>query len=129
MRPIRARSASRRAARTFLGPLFEGRSIVPNGNVDFTLVGLKPSQAGKLGITGSTANLPSVDSDLDRCAALAGTPRRRCYEQLDKRLTATIVPWVPYLQANVAHITGPRVTQWEFDQFTGTTAYAHVAVS
>ena len=40
-----------------------------------------------------------------------------------------IVPWVPYLQANVAHITGPHVTQWQFDQFTAATAYAHVAVS
>jgi peptide/nickel transport system substrate-binding protein len=114
---------------TFLRPLFDGRSIVANGNVDFTLVGLKPSQAKKLGITGSTSNIPSVDSTLDRCAALAGAPRRGCWENLDRTLMTKIVPWVPYLQAKVAHITGPRVTQWGFDQFAGTTAYAHVAVS
>ena len=27
-----------------------------------------------------------------------------------------------------AHITGPHVTQWQYDQFSGTTAYAQVAV-
>ena len=83
----------------------------------------------KLGLTGSTAGIPSVDSDLTRCEALAGQQRRTCYEQLDRKLMTEIVPWVPYLQANVAHITGPRVTHWEFDQFTASTAYAHVAVA
>ena len=113
---------------TFLEPLFDGRSIVPVGNADATLVGLRAGQAAKLGITGSTANVPSVDARLDRCAVLSGTPRRRCYEALDRTLMTSIVPWVPYLQANVAHITGPKVTKWQFDQFTATTAYAHVAV-
>jgi hypothetical protein len=36
---------------------------------------------------------------------------------------------VPYLQAKVAHITGPHVTQWQFDQLAATTAYAHVAAA
>ena len=36
---------------------------------------------------------------------------------------------MPYLLANVAHITGPHVTRWQFDQFAATTAYAHVAVA
>ena len=27
-----------------------------------------------------------------------------------------------------AHITGPTVTKWGYDQFSGGTAYAHVAV-
>ena len=29
---------------------------------------------------------------------------------------------------NAAHIVGPKVTQWQYDQFSGSTAYAHVAV-
>ena len=114
---------------TFLSPLFDGRTIIPVGNTNVSLVGLDPSQAGKLGLRGSTTNVPSVNADLDRCAARSGQSRRTCYERLDKVLMTKAVPWVPYLQANVAHITGPHVTQWRFDQFSAATAYAHVAVS
>jgi hypothetical protein len=35
---------------------------------------------------------------------------------------------VPYLEANANFITSPNVTQWEFDQFATSPAYAHVAV-
>jgi hypothetical protein len=34
-----------------------------------------------------------------------------------------------YLSTNAAHITGPHVTHWEYDQFGDGTAYAHVAVN
>jgi len=114
---------------TFFSPLFDGRLIVPRGNADLSLVGLGPARAKKLGVTGNTAAVPTVDRDLDRCAALAGRARLSCYEQLDRTLMTTVVPWIPYLQANVVHITGPRVTRWQFDQFSATTAFAHVAVA
>jgi peptide/nickel transport system substrate-binding protein len=114
---------------TFLEPLFDGRSIIPIGNGNASLIGLDPSQASRLGLTGDTANVPNVNADLDRCAARPGRSRRTCYERLDRTLMTKIVPWVPYLQANVAHITGPHVTQWQFDQSTAATAYAHVAVN
>jgi len=39
-----------------------------------------------------------------------------------------VVPWVPYLFANVATILGPGVTNWSYDQFSDTTAYSQVAV-
>ena len=39
-----------------------------------------------------------------------------------------VVPWVPYLWPNNVHIVGSDVTQWQFDQFSSNTAYAHVAV-
>jgi hypothetical protein len=41
----------------------------------------------------------------------------------------TVVPWVPYLSSFATHITSKNVTQWQFDQFGGSTGYAHVAVS
>ena len=116
-------------ALTFFNPLFDGRTIIPQGNVNYSLVGMKPSQAKALGVKGTITGLPSVDSDLDRCAALAGQARLTCYEVLDKKLMTQVVPWVPYLWVNNPHIVGPRVTQWQYDQFSGTTAYAHVAVS
>jgi len=113
---------------TFFSPLFNGRTIIPQGNTNYSLVGLKPSQAKALGVTGDINGVPSVDSQIDRCAALANQPRLSCYESLDKTLMTKVVPWVPYLFQNDPHITGPHVTQWQFDQFSSATAYAHVAV-
>jgi peptide/nickel transport system substrate-binding protein len=115
-------------ALTFFSPLFDGRTIIPTGNVNYSLVGLKPSQAKSLGVTGDITGVPSVDSELDRCAVLLGSPRLACYESLDKKLMTTVVPWVPYLAVNAVHIVGPHVTHWQFDQFSAATALAHVAV-
>jgi hypothetical protein len=35
---------------------------------------------------------------------------------------------VPYLSSFATHITAPNVAKWSFDQFSGSTGYAHVAV-
>jgi hypothetical protein len=51
-----------------------------------------------------------------------------CYENLDKYMMTKVVPWVPYLWSYAQHITAPNVTQWAFDQFSGSVGYAHVAV-
>jgi peptide/nickel transport system substrate-binding protein len=115
-------------ALTFFAPLFDGRRIIPEGNVNTSLVGLKPQQAKELGVTGTIHVVPSVDSQLDRCAALAGTPRRHCYEALDRYMMTRVVPWVPLDWPKTQHIVGPHVTQWEFDQTYAMTSYAHVAV-
>jgi peptide/nickel transport system substrate-binding protein len=115
-------------ALTFFSPLFDGRTIIPTGNVNYSLVGLKPSQATSLGVKGTVDGIPNVDADIDRCAALIGSPRLACYEGLDKKLMTTVVPWVPYLSPNAVHIVGPHVTNWQFDQFSAATALAHVAV-
>jgi hypothetical protein len=39
-----------------------------------------------------------------------------------------IVPWVPYMWPFTLNVLSEAVTQWEFDQFSGVTAFAHVAV-
>jgi peptide/nickel transport system substrate-binding protein len=114
---------------TFFNPLFHGRSIIPRGNTNYSLVGMKPSQAKALGVTGTITGIPSIDAGIDRCGRLSGPARLACYEGLDKTLMTTVLPWVPFLFGNAAHLTGPHVTQWEFDQFSGATALAHVAVS
>ncbi len=59
-------------ALTFFSPLFDGRTIIAQGNTNYSLVGMKPSQAKALGVTGTVTGIPSVDAQLDRCAALAG---------------------------------------------------------
>ena len=116
-------------ALTFFTPLFDGRTIIPQGNVNYSLVGITPSQCKTLKITGNCNNVPNVNSDLDHCSTLSGQPRTTCYENLDKKLTTQIVPWIPWLQGNSVHITSSRVTHWEFDQNPNAPAYENISIS
>jgi peptide/nickel transport system substrate-binding protein len=112
---------------TFFTPLFDGRTIIPTGNTNYSLVGITPTQCAKLRVQGNCKNVPSVNAQLDRCAAALRQPRLTCYENLDKYMMTDVVPWVPYLWSYAQHISAPNVTRWVFDQFSGSTAYAHVA--
>jgi peptide/nickel transport system substrate-binding protein len=115
-------------ALTFFTPLFDGRNIIPNGNTNYSLVGITPAQCKTLKVTGNCQNIPSINSQLDKCSALIGQPRLTCYEKLDRFLMTDVVPWVPYLWSFATHITAPNVTKWAFDQFGGGVGYGHVAV-
>jgi peptide/nickel transport system substrate-binding protein len=112
----------------FFGANFDGRGILPEGNTNRGLVGITPAQAKKLGVKGSVANIPSVNKDLDACQQTLGAKRYTCYGALDKRITTDVVPWVPWLWSSYDNLISKTVTQWQFDQFAATTAYAHVAV-
>jgi peptide/nickel transport system substrate-binding protein len=115
-------------ASTFIDPLFRGANIIPTGNTNYALVGLKPGQAKQLGVKGSINNVPSIDALADRCQRLVGNARVTCYANIDRVLTAQVVPWVPYMSAKAVYIIGPNVTKWNFDQSSGYPALAHVAV-
>jgi peptide/nickel transport system substrate-binding protein len=114
-------------ASTFMS-LFDGRTIIPQGNVNMSLVGLTPAVAKKIGVDGSVEGVPSVDSQIESCAALRGASRTECYAALDRHLMEDVVPWAPYLERMNVDVIGPAVTAWGYDQFTTNTAYAHVAV-
>jgi peptide/nickel transport system substrate-binding protein len=114
---------------TFFAALFDSRSIIPTGNTNYSLVGITPALAKKLGVKGSLAGIPNIDARLDRCSALLGQPRLSCYEALDRYLMTQVVPWVPYYSRSQVHLVGTHVTKWSFDQFSGDVGYAHVAVS
>ena len=108
-----AATSSRRATRTTRSP----RASRPR----------RPrSSASRATSPASRASTPTSTS--------ASTTRRqrrasRCYAALDKKLTTQVVPWVPYLWSSYARPSSSKnVTKWEFDQFSGTIAYAHVAV-
>jgi peptide/nickel transport system substrate-binding protein len=107
---------------------FAGSAIRPKINLNTSLVGITPAQASRLGVTGKVKGVPSVDGDIARCSRLAGDTRLDCYAQLDRKLSAQVVPWIPFLWRNRINILGPQVAKWGFDQAAGTTAYAHVAV-
>jgi hypothetical protein len=73
-------------------------------------------------------NVPSVNRQLDRCSRATGNPRIACYAALDRTLMTQVVPWVPYLWQYVTKIISKNVTKYQFDQFSGTPAYSHMAV-
>jgi peptide/nickel transport system substrate-binding protein len=120
-------------ASTFFNALFASTSIIPSGNTNYSLVGLTPAIAKKIGVKGNLNGIPSVDSDITKCnrtqpSAEGANPRTQCWANLDRKLMTQVVPWVPYLSAQNINVTGPKVSKWSYDQFSDQTAYAHVAV-
>jgi len=115
-------------ALTFFSPLFDGRNIIPQGNTNYSLLGITPAQCKTLKVTGNCTGVPSINSQLDKCAVLLGQPRITCYENLDKYLMTQVVPWIPYLWSYVTRITSKNVTQYQYDQSFTTPAYSQIAV-
>jgi ABC-type transport system substrate-binding protein len=113
---------------TFFAELFDGRSIIKEGNTNYSLVGITPAIAKKVGATGNLNNVPSVDKDIATCSAKLAQERTNCWEGIDKVLMTQVVPWVPYLWPNNVFIIGPNVTHWNYDQFTDGPAYSSVSV-
>jgi peptide/nickel transport system substrate-binding protein len=124
-------------ALTFFSPLFDGRTIIPAGNTNYSLVGITPSECTSLHISGNCTpynaktgiGVPSVNAQLDKCAPLAGQSRLSCYENLDKYMMTHVVPWVPYFWTYVNRIVSSNVTNYAFDQFTTTPAYENIAIA
>jgi peptide/nickel transport system substrate-binding protein len=116
----------------FEGFLMSGHNIACEGNFNYSLVGITQEKADECGITLPAEPVPSVDDDIANCSqvALEGDvdATTQCWIDLDKKLMEDVVPWVPYLWPNVITTIGPAVTNWEFDQFAGTTAFSKVAV-
>jgi peptide/nickel transport system substrate-binding protein len=109
--------------------LWDGRNIIPEGNTAQALVGITPAKARQVGASiPASGPPPSVDADIDACAALLGQERTDCWIALDKKITEEIVPWVPLIDATNIDLLGPAVTKYNFDQFGNEIALAHVAV-
>ncbi|TMK77268.1 MAG: hypothetical protein E6G46_11995, partial [Actinobacteria bacterium] len=117
---------------TFFAPLFDGRTIIPNGNTNYSLLGITPAQCKTLKVTGDCkgdcTNIPSINSQIDKCEPLLGGARTGCYENLDKSLMLKIVPWVTWMWATVTRITSTNVTHYQYDQFSTTPAYSQISV-
>jgi peptide/nickel transport system substrate-binding protein len=113
---------------TFFGELLTSGAILKLGNSNFSLVGLTPALAKKVGATGNVNNVPSVDADINKCSAALGQARVTCWENVDKKVMTQVVPWVPYLWPNNVFIISPRVTHWNYDQFTDGPAYSSVSL-
>ena len=114
-------------ASTFM-VLFDSESILPEGNVNYSLVGLTPEQAREVGARGTIEGIPSVDEEIAQCNELQDDERLDCWTELDQTLTEDVVPWVPYLDANADFVTSDALTHYAYDQFAGEPAWAHMAV-
>src|SRR5262249_33215928 len=118
-------------------PLFDGRTIIPTGNTNYSLLGITQKQCTDLKVVGDCApfdqktgvGVPSVDKQLDKCSVLLGSARLACYEQLDKYMTLNVVPWVPWMYSKVTRITSENVTKSVFDQSFTPPAYSSMAVN
>jgi len=108
--------------------LFDGRNILATGNSNYALTGMTAAQAKEFKVPYPKGGVPTVDADIDTCNAAIGEERTTCWAALDKKLMEEVVPWVPYMFGKNTDLLGPAVTKWDFDQFSGEAAYAHVAV-
>ena len=83
-------------ASTFFTPLFDGRNIIAKNNTNYSLLGITPAIAKKVG---ATATSPRHRASMPTSTSARPTVETRiaCYSALDKKLTTQIVPWVPYL--------------------------------
>ena len=61
----------------FFSPLFDGRTIIPNGNTNYSLVGITPAQCKTLKVTGNCTNVPSVDKPDRQVLAADRRPAHR----------------------------------------------------
>jgi peptide/nickel transport system substrate-binding protein len=113
---------------TFFAELFHSGAIIKSGNTNYSLVGMTPAIATKVGATGNLNNVPTVDAQINTCSAELAQTRTNCWEGIDKVLMTKVVPWVPYLWPNNVFIIGPNVTHWNYDQFTDGPAYSAVSV-
>jgi hypothetical protein len=109
--------------------LFDSRSILPEGNVNYSLIGITPEQAEEIGAEGTLEGVPSVDADIDECnAVLDADERNVCWQDLDKKLMEEIVPWVPYLDATNRDVISEALVNYTYDQESGEMAWSQVAV-
>ena len=114
---------------SFIGFLFDGRNIRRPANTNYSMVGLTPELARSLDIEPPPRPVPSIDTDIDRCAAMLDhEDRTRCWADLDRHLMSEVVPWVPYLEATKLVVTSDAVSPYEFDQFSGEVSFAHIGI-
>jgi ABC-type transport system substrate-binding protein len=117
--------------------LFHSSGISCTGQVNYSEVGMSEAQATECGVldawNAATNNgqnpLPNVDEKIAECSAALGDARTTCWTEFDKYLMEEVVPWVPYLWATVLSTMSDSVTKYEFDQFSGTISYCHIAVN
>ena len=116
-------------ALTFFTPLFDGRTIIPTGNTNYSLVGITPAQCKTLKVTRQLHRTCRTSTRSSTSArSLIGRPAHDLLREPRQDLMTKVVPWVPWMWSNVTRITSTNVTKYEFDQFRTTPAYSEISV-
>lgn len=113
----------------FTASSFASGALAATGCCNYSWVGLMKAQAKSLGIPYPSNGVPSVDSFINRCEALAGDTRVNCWVDFDKNMMENVVAWVPYMWGNYVDITAPDVTKYVVDQATGSISLTQISVS
>jgi peptide/nickel transport system substrate-binding protein len=115
--------------------LFDSSGINCEGQINYSELGMTEAKAKECGPDVVAAynqfkdENPNVDSEIAKCNALSGDDRTNCWIQFDKDLMTKVIPWVPYLWGNNFTVISPTVTEYTFDQFSGTISWCHIAVN
>lgn len=116
-------------AYTVMEPLFGGHAILPNGNPNFSLVGLTPSIAKSIGVPYPPEGSPNIDPQIARCEAIvAGYHRDACWAALDHYMMQDQAPVAPFQWRNNLTPVGSDVTHFLFTLQVGV-VYENLAVS
>ena len=71
---------------------------------------------------------PTSPSQVSFAQAEYDKKKKRTRREIFLEKMEQVVPWVPYLWPNNVFIVGPKVTHWNYDQFTDGPAYSSVSV-
>ncbi len=111
---------------TFAPPLFSRSAIGPGSCCNDTMVGVTAAMLTERNY--AVTDVPSAETQINKCIPLTGDERLQCWADLDKYLMEDVVPWVPYLFDNDVVVLSGHVTNYAFDQFAGLPALDRIAV-
>src|SRR5206468_1690133 len=94
------------------------------------LLGITKEQAKTLGANFPAGGVPSVDADFAACAKMAvgSAERLTCWENLDKKLTTEIVPWVPYRWSKRVDVLSAAAVGFDSDPYSSEISLAHIGI-
>lgn len=115
----------------YYNSLLDSSSINAQANENFSLVGLTPQTARSLGVSYPAGGIPSLDSQINKCEAVAvgSTQRPVCWANLEKQTMSSVVPWAPLVWPSNIIIMSSDVTSAVFppalDELFGNDAVAN----
>ncbi|HXY72181.1 MAG TPA: ABC transporter substrate-binding protein [Actinomycetota bacterium] len=112
---------------TFFYLTMYGPNISAQANYNESMVGATPAMMKKFGY--SITSVPSMDAQIQKCMPLTGDARINCWADADKYLMEQIAAVVPLNFTNTVNITGPRVTNYVYNEFASGMSMDKIALN